>query len=155
MMVNNFTNFNNANNSLPLHSLDVKQTTTYDVWNAGLYLGQAQQCGGVKLVNGIPKFPPCIQFYFNHKHINALQLCTFVIRMLLEILSRDRFPSVFTFNLAIAYTAYYISSPMNQYDCFLQALIGKLIIVVAQIIKTEQSASREITQHTKIRSPFR
>lgn len=38
---------------------------------------------------------------------------------------------------------------------FCKQLIGKLIIVVAQIIKTEQSASREITQHTKIRSPFR
>jgi hypothetical protein len=84
----------------------------------------------------------------------------FVIRMLLEILSRDRFPSVYTFNLAIAYTAYiYISYPMNQHDCFCKQLIGKrehaLIIVVAQIIKTEQSASREITQHTNIRCPSR
>jgi hypothetical protein len=105
MMVNNFTNFNKANNPLPLHSLDVKQTTTYDIWNAGPCLEQAQHCDGIKLVNGISKFPTCIQFYFNHKNINGLQLCTFVIRLLLEILSRDRFPSVYTFNLAIAYTA--------------------------------------------------
>jgi hypothetical protein len=42
---------------------------------------------------------------------------------------------------------------------FCKQLIGKrehaLIIVGAQIIKTEQSASREITQHTKIRRPSR
>jgi hypothetical protein len=46
---------------------------------------------------------------------------------------------------------------MNQNECFCKNIMGKrdhtLIIVVAQIIKTEQSESREITQHTKIRHP--
>ena len=48
---------------------------------------------------------------------------------------------------------------MNQHDCFCKTLMCKrdhaLITVVAQIIKTEQSISREITQYTKIRRPSR
>jgi hypothetical protein len=99
VMVNISTNFSKANNHLHLHSLDVKQTTTL---TSEPCLGQAQQCGGY----GIPNFPSCIQFYFNHKNVNALQPCTSVTRMLLEILSRVRFPSVYTFNLLITYTTY-------------------------------------------------
>jgi hypothetical protein len=32
-------------------------TTTYDVENAGPWLGQIKYCGGVKPVNGIPAIP--------------------------------------------------------------------------------------------------
>ena len=78
MMVNNFTNFNKANNPLPLHSLDVKQITTYDVWNAGPCLGQAQQCGGIKLVNGISKFPhmyPILFQSYKYQWATTLYIC--------------------------------------------------------------------------------
>jgi hypothetical protein len=33
---------------------------TYDIGNPGLGLGQAQKCGRVKLVNGIPTLPSCL-----------------------------------------------------------------------------------------------
>jgi hypothetical protein len=46
-------NINKMNNhfSCYLNSLNTKMTTTYDVGNPGLGLGQAQKCGGVKPVN--------------------------------------------------------------------------------------------------------
>jgi hypothetical protein len=37
------------------------KTMTYDVGNPGPGLGQAQQCGGVKTVNGIPTPPSVIE----------------------------------------------------------------------------------------------
>ena len=48
---------------------------------------------------------------------------------------------------------------MNQHDCFCKTKMGKrdhaLMTVVAQIVKTEQSELREITQYMKIRRPSR
>ena len=38
--------------------LNTKNPTTYDVGNPGPGLGQAQHCGRVKPVNGIPTPPP-------------------------------------------------------------------------------------------------
>ena len=51
----NSTNINKQNNHLSsqLNSLNTK-TTTSDVGNPGPGLGQAQQCGRVKPINGIP-----------------------------------------------------------------------------------------------------
>ena len=43
-----------------LNSLNIKKTTTYDIRNPSPGLGQAQKCGGVKLVNEIP---PPIMFH--------------------------------------------------------------------------------------------
>jgi len=37
-----------------LNSLNTKKTTTDDIGNPGPDLGQAQKCGVVKLVSGIP-----------------------------------------------------------------------------------------------------
>ena len=37
-----------------LDSLNTQKTTTYDLGNPDPGLGQAQQCGGVTPVNGIP-----------------------------------------------------------------------------------------------------
>jgi hypothetical protein len=34
-------------------TIEHKKTTTYNVGNTGPSLGQAQQCGGVKPINGI------------------------------------------------------------------------------------------------------
>jgi hypothetical protein len=51
-MINNYINSNKANNHL--NSLNIKKTMTYDVENQGPGLGQAQICGGVKPVNGMP-----------------------------------------------------------------------------------------------------
>ena len=45
-----------------LNSLNIQKTTTFDVQNPGLGLGQAQQCGGVKPVNGIPILSRCIHY---------------------------------------------------------------------------------------------
>ena len=52
-MVNNSTKIK-MNNRLSPQLLNIEKTTTYDVGNPGPCLGQAQQCGGVKPVNGIP-----------------------------------------------------------------------------------------------------
>jgi len=40
-----------------LNSWNIKKTTTYERKKPGLGLGQAQLCGGVKLVNGTPTLP--------------------------------------------------------------------------------------------------
>ena len=37
--------------------LNTKKTTAHDVGNSGRILGQAQKCGRVKLVKGIPTLP--------------------------------------------------------------------------------------------------
>ena len=58
-MVINSTNINKTNIhlSFQLTSLNTEKTMTYDVENPGPVLGQAQQCGGVNLVNGILTLP--------------------------------------------------------------------------------------------------
>ena len=43
------------------NSLNTKNTTTYHIGNPDPGLGQAQKCGGVKLVNGMP-------FFVLHQH---------------------------------------------------------------------------------------
>lgn len=48
-----------------LISLNIEKTTTYDAGNPGHCLRQAQNCGRVKLVNGI--LFTCIYVHFNHK----------------------------------------------------------------------------------------
>ena len=53
MMVISSTNINEINNK-HLNSLNTKKTMTYDVGNPNPDLGQAQRCGRVKPVNGIP-----------------------------------------------------------------------------------------------------
>ena len=54
-MVNNSIKINKTNNHLSPELLDYKKKTrTYDVVNPGPGLGQAQKCGGVISVNGIP-----------------------------------------------------------------------------------------------------
>ena len=55
----NSTNINNSNNNLSseLNSLNMTKAMTYDVENPGPDLGQAQQCDGIKLVNGMPILP--------------------------------------------------------------------------------------------------
>jgi hypothetical protein len=40
-----------------LNSLSIKKTTTYEVRNPGPGLRQAQKCGRVKYINGIPTLP--------------------------------------------------------------------------------------------------
>ena len=54
-MVISFANINKMNYHLSykLNSLKTKKTRAYDVGNPGTDLGQTQQYGGVKLVNGI------------------------------------------------------------------------------------------------------
>ena len=52
-MVNNSTNIIKTNLSSQLSEHN-KKTTTYDNGNPGSGLGQAQICGRVKLVNGLP-----------------------------------------------------------------------------------------------------
>ena len=37
-----------------INSLNIAKTTTYDIGNPCSGLGQAQICGGIRLVNGIP-----------------------------------------------------------------------------------------------------
>jgi hypothetical protein len=56
VMVNNTININKTNNPLSLTSthIYINQTTISDVVNPGHGLGQAQRCGGVKSVKGIP-----------------------------------------------------------------------------------------------------
>jgi hypothetical protein len=49
-----FVDFEMVNNS---PSLNIKNTTTYDVGNSGPSLGQSQKCGRVKPVNRIPTLP--------------------------------------------------------------------------------------------------
>jgi hypothetical protein len=58
-MVINSTNINKTNNilSFQLNSLNTKKTTTYDIGSPGPGFGQAQQCGEIKPVNGIPTLP--------------------------------------------------------------------------------------------------
>ena len=46
----------NENNQLSSY-MNTKKTTTHDVGDPGPGLGQAQQCGGVKSVNGVPTLP--------------------------------------------------------------------------------------------------
>ena len=55
MTVNNFTNINKTT-TIASHfkSTNIVKNTTYDVRNPGPGMGQAESCGGVKLVNGIP-----------------------------------------------------------------------------------------------------
>jgi len=54
-MVNNLININKTNNHLSLQIIEhKKKTTTYNIGNPGSDLGQAQTCGGVKPVDGIP-----------------------------------------------------------------------------------------------------
>ena len=60
-MVNNSTNINKMNNHF--NSLNIEKTMTYEVGNPGLGLGQAQKCGGLKLVNVIPSFSLLIIAY--------------------------------------------------------------------------------------------
>ena len=52
-MVINSTNIYRTNNLILTHK-NTRKTTRYDVRNPGPDLGQAQKCGGVKPVNGIP-----------------------------------------------------------------------------------------------------
>ena len=47
-----------------LKSLNTKKVTTYDIRHPGPGLRQAQKCGGVKLVNGIPA-PPLYYYCLN------------------------------------------------------------------------------------------
>ena len=57
-MVNNSANINKTNNHISLQPIaHKKKTMTYDVVNPGPGLGQAQKCGRVKLVDGIPTPP--------------------------------------------------------------------------------------------------
>ena len=58
-MVNNSAN--KANNQLSSQIIDCKKKD-HGVWpkNPGSGLGQAQKCGRVKLVNGIPPPPPLL-----------------------------------------------------------------------------------------------
>ena len=53
-MVNNSTNINNH---ISPSLTEYKKTMTYDVWNPGPALGQAQKYGWAKIVNGIPTLP--------------------------------------------------------------------------------------------------
>jgi len=53
-MVINFTNINKMNNHLSTDLTEYKKTMTFYFGNSGPGLGQAQQYGGVKSVNGIP-----------------------------------------------------------------------------------------------------
>ena len=46
-----------------LHSLNTNKITTYDIGNPGYDLGQAQHCGEVNPVNGIP-LDTCVHVYF-------------------------------------------------------------------------------------------
>jgi hypothetical protein len=59
VMVYNSTNINKKNTKhlILTYLTEHKKTMTYDVGNPGPGLGQAQQCGGVKTVNGIPTLP--------------------------------------------------------------------------------------------------
>jgi hypothetical protein len=57
MMVNNSTNINKINNHLSSLLTEHKKNMTYDVGNPDSGIGQAQKCGGVKPVNGIPTLP--------------------------------------------------------------------------------------------------
>ena len=63
--------------------------------------------------------------------------------MLLEILYRVRFPLVYTFNLVISYATYILPLRLINMIVLAKKIMSKrdhaLIIVVAQIIKTEQS----------------
>ena len=57
-MANNSTNINKRNNPFSPQIIEhKKKTMTYANGNLGPDLGQAQQCGGVKLVNGIQTLP--------------------------------------------------------------------------------------------------
>jgi hypothetical protein len=53
-MVNNFTNINKISHLNPLQTKKGGGAMAYDVGNPDPGMGQAQKCGGVKLVNGIP-----------------------------------------------------------------------------------------------------
>jgi hypothetical protein len=54
-MVNNSNNINKTNNHLSTQNIEhKKKTITYGIGNSGPGLGQAQQCGRVKPINGIP-----------------------------------------------------------------------------------------------------
>ena len=54
-MVNNSTDINKTNNHLSPQLIEHKnKNMTYDIGNLSPYLGKAQKCGRVKLVNGIP-----------------------------------------------------------------------------------------------------
>jgi hypothetical protein len=54
-MANKSTNINETIASHLKSSNNKKNTTTYDIGDPGSGLKQAQECGGVKLVNGITK----------------------------------------------------------------------------------------------------
>ena len=57
-MVNDSININKAKTiASHLNSLNTKKTMTYDIGHPDHGLGQAQKCGGVKLLNGIPTLP--------------------------------------------------------------------------------------------------
>jgi len=52
-MDNNSTKSTKCTTTSHLNSLNTNKTMTYD-GNPGPGLGQTQECGGVKLVNGLP-----------------------------------------------------------------------------------------------------
>jgi hypothetical protein len=52
-MDNNSTKSTKCTTTSHLNSLNTNKTMTYD-GNPGSDLGQTQECGGVKLVNGLP-----------------------------------------------------------------------------------------------------
>ena len=53
-MVYNFTNINETNNHLSLQTIEPERPQHNGVGDPDPGVGQAQQCDGVKLVNGIP-----------------------------------------------------------------------------------------------------
>jgi hypothetical protein len=54
-MVNNSNNINKTNNHLSTQNIEhKKKPITYGIGNSGPGLEQAQQCGRVKPINGIP-----------------------------------------------------------------------------------------------------
>jgi hypothetical protein len=65
-MVNKSTNICKANNNFSLQIIKYRKNTTYDVGHPYYGLGQAQTCGGLKPVNGIPTppFSSVYKYYF-------------------------------------------------------------------------------------------